>query len=46
MLKWYLKDALVARKIQIVFGVIVTGVAAGTGYAALTMERLQETVTE
>jgi methyl-accepting chemotaxis protein len=46
MLKWYLNDAPIARKIQIGFGVLITGVAAGAGYTALKVESLQESVTE
>jgi methyl-accepting chemotaxis protein len=38
MLKWYVKDASVARKLQIGFGLLVGGVAIGSGYSALKVQ--------
>ena len=40
MLKWYLQDAPIARKIQIGFGLVVGAAALGAGYAALQVADL------
>ncbi len=44
MLKWYLQDAPIARKIQIGFGLVVGGAALGAGYAALQVADLDARV--
>jgi methyl-accepting chemotaxis protein len=44
MLKWYLHDAPIARKIQIGFGLVVGGAALGAGYAALQVADLDAKV--
>jgi methyl-accepting chemotaxis protein len=38
MLNWYLKDAPIARKIQLGFGLVVGSVVVAAGYAALNLK--------
>lgn len=42
MLNWYMKDAPVARKIQLGFGLLVGSVGLAAGYAALQMTNANE----
>jgi methyl-accepting chemotaxis protein len=42
MLKWYVKDAPVAQKIQIGFGLVIAGVGAASGYMAMKVQEIDQ----
>lgn len=46
MLKWYMSDAPVARKLQIGFGLLVGGVALASGYSGLNVNTTSELATD
>jgi methyl-accepting chemotaxis protein len=46
MLKWYMNDASVARKLQIGFGLLVGGVAVASGYSAMNVQATSELATD